>query len=281
MEGKYPKTGYVASDFKLFYLHESTDRDFVYHYHDFHKVLLFLNGNVGYAVEGRTYDLRPGDIVLIPAGEIHRPVIRDAAPYERIILYLAPDFLAPQRQDGFDLNLIFQAVATTASNLFAVPAPLRYTFNLYIRQLKDAVVPDAYAAPLFQKAAVLSFLVWLNRIQKDGSLCCRAAAASNQLILTMLDDINRHLTADLSIDGLADRYHLSRSYLMHLFKAETGFTVHHYITEKRLFLARQQIRDGAGVTQACFACGFSDYTSFYRAFTARFGVPPKDAGKLG
>lgn len=280
MAQTYPKTGYVTHDFKLFYLHESTDRDFVYHYHDFHKILLFCNGNVGYAVEGRTYDLQPGNIILVPAGAIHRPIIRNAAPYERIILYLSPDFLRPERQEGFDLALIFQAVADTGSNLFALPAALRPSLHLHLSQLQDAARPDAYAAPLLQKAAVLSFLVWLHRIQKDGSLCYRDAAASNQLILTMLDDIGRNLTADLSIDKLAVKYHLSRSYLMHLFKAETGFSILHYITEKRLFLARQLIRDGAGVTQACFASGFSDYTSFYRAFTARFAVPPKDAGKL-
>lgn len=280
MEGNFPKTGYVTSDFKLFYLHESTDKDFSYHYHDFHKILLFLNGNVGYAVEGRSYDLHPGDIILIPAGQIHRPVIRDSAPYERIILYLSPDYLRPERQEGFDLNLIFTAAASAGTNLSAVPSSMRYALNFHIRQLQEAVQTELFAAPLFQKAAVLSFLIWLTRIQKDGSLRYRDAAASNQLILTMLDDINQNLTADLSIDSLAEKYHLSRSYLMHLFKAETGFTILHYITEKRLFLASQQIKNGSGVTQACFSCGFSDYTSFYRAFTARFGVPPKEAKKL-
>lgn len=280
MEGNYPKTGYVTSQFKLFYLHESTDQDFSFHYHDFHKILLFLNGNVGYAVEGRSYDLHPGDIVLIPAGQIHRPVIRDKAPYERMILYLSPDYLSPKQQEGFDLNRIFAAAADTQTNLFSLPPALRYGFNLHVRQLQEAVDPALFAAPLFQKAAVLSFLIWLTRMQKDGSLRYRDAAASNQLILTLLDHINRNLTSDLSIDSLSERYHLSRSYLMHLFKAETGFTIQHYITEKRLFLARQQIKNGASVTQACFACGFSDYSSFYRAFTARFRVPPKDAGKL-
>lgn len=280
MEGNYPKTGYINSDFRLFYLHETSEQDFIYHYHDFHKILLFLSGNIGYSVEGRSYELRPQDIVLVRAGEIHRPVIHDHQPYERIILYLSPDFLKPEAQEGCDLNLIFDAAAGTGSNLVSIPPSCRIFLDAYIRQMKDALSPGAYGAQLFQKTIVLSFLLWLNRTLKDGSLYYQNAAASNQFVLQLLDHINTNITSDLSIDGLAAKYHVSRSHLMHLFKAETGFTVFNYITEKRLFLAKQYIKSGMGVTQACFSCGFTDYSCFYKAFRARFGVAPKDAGRL-
>lgn len=280
MEGTYPKTGYIDSDFRMFYLHEVSDKDFTYHYHDFHKILLFLNGNVGYRVEGRSYELRPLDIVLVKAGEIHRPVIHDAQPYERIILYLSPDFLLPDRQEGCDLSLIFSVAAETGSNLVSIHPVLRPALDRYICQMKEALVPHAYAAQLFQKTVTLSFLIWLNRTLKDGSLSYQNAAASNRLILQILEEINQNITANLSIDGLAQKYHLSRSYLMHLFKAQTGFTILNYITEKRLFLAKQYLKSGMGVTQTCFLCGFPDYSGFYKAFRSRFGVPPKDAARL-
>lgn len=280
MEGNYPKTGYINSAFRLFYLHETSEKDFICHYHDFHKILLFLSGNVGYSVEGRSYELRPRDIVLVRAGEIHRPVIHDHQPYERIILYLSPDFLSPESQEGCDLNLIFDAAAATGSNLVSIQPSCGVFLDSHIRQMKDSLTPDSYGAALYQKAVVLSFLLWLNRTLKGGSLRYQSAAASNRLILQLLDDINTNITAPLSIDGLAAKYHISRSHLMHLFKAETGVTVLNYITEKRLFLAKQSIKNGMGVTQACFLCGFSDYSCFYKAFRARFGVAPKDAGKL-
>lgn len=280
MEGNYPKTGYINSDFRLFYLQETAGRDFTFHYHDFHKILLFLDGNVGYCVEGRSYELRPGDIVLVRAGEIHRPIVHDSHPYERMILYLSPDFLNPDRQEGYDLNLIFSMAAGTCSSLISVHPSASAALTLYIGQLKDSLLPDAYAAPLFQKASVLSFLVWLNRILKDGGIRYRDAAASNPHILQILEDISQNLTDELSVDSLAAKYHLNRSYLMHLFKAETGFTILNYITEKRLFLSRQYIKSGMSLTQSCFASGFRDYSSFYRVFRSRFGIPPKDAGKL-
>ncbi len=280
MEMYYPETGYMKGDFCLFSLREVSEQDFSFHYHAFHKVLIFLDGNVGYGIEGRSYELRPGNIVLVRAGEIHRPIPHDRTPYERVILYLSPEFLAPAAQEGYDLGLIFDAAAATGSSLVSLSGPDTALLESFVRQMKDSLDASSYAAPLFRRTVVLSFLIWLNRMQKDGGLRYRRPAASNPLILQLLDHLNANITASLSVNSLADSCHLSRSYLMHLFKAETGFTICNYITEKRLFLAKQHIKAGMTATQACFACGFTDYSCFYKAFRTRFGVTPKDASRL-
>ena len=86
------KTGYLHTDFKLFYLTDCNKKEFDFHYHDFYKVLIFLNGNVSYSVEGKYFDLQPDDVLLVSAGEIHRPVIHSNTPYERIVVYLSRNF---------------------------------------------------------------------------------------------------------------------------------------------------------------------------------------------
>lgn len=32
------KTGYLKEDFRLFHINDRTDREFEWHYHDFHKI---------------------------------------------------------------------------------------------------------------------------------------------------------------------------------------------------------------------------------------------------
>lgn len=56
----YEKTGYLHDDFKIFHLKDTSMRPINFHYHDFHKILIFRKGNISYNVEGRTYDLIPG-----------------------------------------------------------------------------------------------------------------------------------------------------------------------------------------------------------------------------
>ena len=72
---------------------------------------------------------------------------------------------------------------------------------------------------------------------------------------------------------------LNRSYLMHLFRDETGYTIGKYITEKRLYLANHAIEQGVSVTDACYQSGFRNYTTFYQAYRNKYHKSPKQARK--
>ena len=71
---EYKKVGYLTTDFKMFHLKDEEMRTFHYHYHDFHKILILLNGDVTYCIEGRSYDLKKNDIVLVHAGGEERMI---------------------------------------------------------------------------------------------------------------------------------------------------------------------------------------------------------------
>ena len=101
---EYKKVGYLTSSFKLFHLKDQNKKEFSYHYHDFHKILILLNGDITYCIEGRSYQLAPNDIVLVHAGEVHRPIIQSESPYERIIIYVSPDFLKKYKEPDCDLS---------------------------------------------------------------------------------------------------------------------------------------------------------------------------------
>ena len=62
----YEKRGYLYGDFRLFHLKDSSMERINWHFHDFHKMILFLSGHAAYCVEGKHYNLLPGDIVLVP-----------------------------------------------------------------------------------------------------------------------------------------------------------------------------------------------------------------------
>ena len=91
----------------------------------------------------------------------------------------------------------------------------------------------------------------------------------------ILQYIAAHLAEDLSVDGLAGRFYLSRYYLMHRFKAVTGYSLHQYITQKRLLWAGELLRQGTPVMKAAELAGFRDYSTFLRAFQSTFHVSPR------
>ena len=88
--------------------------------------------------------------------------------------------------------------------------------------------------------------------------------------------INRHLTEELSLSMLAERFNISKSYLNELFRKSAGTTVWNYIVVKRLFTARERIMAGETPTSVFADCGFQDYTTFYRAYKQHFGISPRE-----
>lgn len=50
--------GYLNSRFQLFHILDTDQKTFEFHYHDFHKTLIFLQGDVSYIVEGKSYNLK-------------------------------------------------------------------------------------------------------------------------------------------------------------------------------------------------------------------------------
>lgn len=302
MNSPYQKTGYLNSDFRIFYLTGTEARDFQSHYHDFHKLLIFERGNVSYYIEGETYQLQPYDIVLVPAGEVHRPVICGGAPYHRLIVYISPAFFDRYLGQGVDLSYCFSLCSRRNSHVLRLrdfrssrlyPQFLELICSANERKSasnadadddadRDASracpsVSDAAASELYRQSVLLQFLLLLTRLSQGGDISYPAASGANSQILQVLSYINQNLTEPLSIEQIADACYLNRSYLMHLFRRETGYTVLSYITEKRLFAARSLIQSGASVTDACLQSGFSGYAAFYRAYRKKFKESPKDS----
>ncbi|MBQ9429644.1 MAG: AraC family transcriptional regulator [Clostridia bacterium] len=81
--------------------------------------------------------------------------------------------------------------------------------------------------------------------------------------------------ADLTVEALARRFYLNRSYFGALFKKKTGKTPKAYIDGYRLSIATKLICEfGYSVTQAAYATGYGDRTVFSKTYKKHFGIPP-------
>jgi AraC-like DNA-binding protein len=93
-------------------------------------------------------------------------------------------------------------------------------------------------------------------------------------------DIVRNITrTDLSIDTVAQRQGLSRSYIGQLLAAD-GTTFTDFVLDRRLayaYRALTNLRYGdRKISAIAFAAGFNDLSYFNRAFRRRYGATPSD-----
>ena len=270
MEQNYVQRGYLHEDFRLFHLRGAMEESVDWHYHTFHKIIEFLGGESGYGVEGKQYLLQPGDLVLVPQGCIHRPEAEPNAPYERRILYLSPEFL--RRAGGScDLAACFDRAR---EDFRFVVHPADGTGGAQLAALEHAEREDAFGRELLAQSLLFQFLIGLNRAMADDLLQYAKPAAYDRKIEAILRYLSEHLTEPVSIDDLAARFFVSKYHMMRQFRAQTGYTIHGYLTGKRLMFARAMIAAGTPVLQASEESGFGDYSAFLRAYRKQFGAAP-------
>lgn len=276
MNMNYEKTGYLNSNFKMFHLVDTGQRNFEYHYHDFIKILLFISGQVTYCIEGKSYQLQPYDIVLVDAGEVHKPIITAPCTYERIIIYASADFMASYKTDEVDLSYCLQKARKEHSNVIRMASTSKSRLYQVSRELENSFYEKDFASELYSNVLFLEFMIQLNRASIHDSVSYIETNCSNPKILEVLQYLNSHLTSELSIEQLSEHFYLSKYYLMHSFKEETGYTIGNYITAKRLFLAREMIQNGKSITESCFDSGFNHYSTFSRAYKKMFHSVPRN-----
>lgn len=263
------KSGYLNEDYRLFHLKDRTDREYLPHYHDFHKLIVFLSGKVTYHIEGKAYHLNPYDILLVNQGAIHKPEINTTVPYERIILWIREDL---QEQA---LTTCFQKARDRSFNLIRLNSTVQERFKDILSELESSLTSESFCSDILSNALFTQLMVYVNRIfLAESYILDQKAYTSDSQVEALVRYINHHLDKDLAIDTLARKYYLSKYHMMRKFKEETGYTMHNYITSKRLLHARSLIARGIPVMKAAQQSGFKDYTTFVRAYKKQFGASP-------
>ena len=158
----YTKKGYLNSEFRLFHLTDRETQEVAYHYHDFDKITIFIKGSVSYMIEGKSYDLKPYDIVLVRHGDIHRLSVDNSKVYERIIVYISPNFMDAYHTDSYDLSYCFHKAELEHSNVLRIPSLEKSSLFRAITRLEQSFSDNGYAAELYRQVLFLEFMIHLN-----------------------------------------------------------------------------------------------------------------------
>lgn len=264
------------SDFECYHYWDPAPPVVDFHEHEFYEVFFFLSGDVSYSIEGRTYQLRPGDILLTDNRDIHKPEVRPGKPYERYVIWIEPAFLTRVNTMGSDLTRCFtDASEKKYKRIRPESSVMSHLKGICEKMLRNRD-EEEFGSGTLSYIYLVEFLVYLNRAYFATPEDIRKDVTENEKINEVVAYINDNLADDLTLDLLADTCFVSKSHLAHQFKLYTGLTLYQFIIKKRVTVARNMIREGAPVMEACMRCGFNDYSNFLKAFKREFGRSPKE-----
>lgn len=236
---------------------------FTMHTHDTYEIYCFLSGNAKYFVEGTTYRLKPGDILITKKAEAHTLMFNNDMPYERMFVYFNADALLSSYKETALSFLNDRPLGK--HNYYPASRFAGYRWTEYIRKICST-------NSLEEKRLYLTVLVSEFREQAPTP---DEKEEHKDPMADIIAYINRHLAEDLSLDNLCKRFYISKSHLNRKFKQLTGSTVWEYIKTKRLVTAKELLQSGKHPTDVATQCGFREYSAFFYAYKAKFGVSPK------
>ena len=256
----------LSKDFELYYYNDSTLKKVERHTHDYYEFYFFMDGNVSIEIDREILDVHYGDIIIMPPHVAHRSIIHNAdIPYRRFVFWISQDFCNHLLSLSPDYGYLMQLVQTKKNYIFHND---RISFNAI--QSKLLLLLEEMHGSRFGKRPQISLYVsdlilHLNRLvyEKEHP---SAPVATQALYQKICNFIESHLDEDLSLDRLAGEFFVSKYHISHIFKDNLGFSIHQYITKKRLARCRQSIAGDMSITQAYQSFGFGDYSSFYRSF---------------
>lgn len=269
----------LSNDYEIFHYSNTDLTSISLHHHDFYECYLFISGDITYLIEGKTYYLRPGDIILINSKELHQAIINDKdVPYQRIILWINRSFLETLSTKKTDLSRCFED--SKRNNVLRGDIELQQNIKTLLMKLLSLENYKGIGHELLYKAYITELMVYLNNLAFNNTVNLGADVKMSSLIDRVIEHINTNIEEDITVDKLSSHFYISKFHLSREFKKHTGTTIHRYIIQKKLIEAKELILKKIPITDVYKQCGFEDYSNFFRAFKNEYGVTPKQFYEL-
>ena len=232
------------------------------HFHAFYEIYYLAKGRMRYIISDKLFDVRSGDVVLIPANVLHNTSYDDEVT-ERLLINFDSSFISKNEL----LSLFSKGVIHLSDSS-------RFDFEGLYKKIGDEIGrSDDYSKDLISQYLTEMLIIFLRN---DSASAPKKLDGYSLIMQDAVDYINQSYGSDLSLDTAAKRASLSKSFFSKKFKEVTGFGFSEYLTLVRIKNAERMLSEGKlSVTEIAFECGFNDSSYFAATFKKLIGSTPK------
>lgn len=256
------------NDFSLRIWNNKEQIGFPLHWHDATEIIIVLEDTYTVRLRNTEYVCKPGDVMIIPAGELH-------------------ELLAPQSGNRliclFDTQTLYQLNGfPTLQPFISLPEYIQrnensYAYNRCINLLRQIVREYADKNPFYEMviyARLLSLYVTIGRQKiggsgQDNGYIDPKQNELNQKLSIAFEYIDSNYMENVTLEKVADIAGFSKFHFSRLFKQCSGQNFHEYLCFKRVQASEALLLvPDSSITEIAFKSGFASLSSFNRAFRA-------------
>lgn len=254
------KTGNLQMNLYEFYI------DAPYHWHDECEFICVTNGKCECIINGKNIEVESGQVVLITPGELHAVNSIDDGHFFAIVFHPYMIF-GTEVNDLFSKNIIFKRIfdKNTTLDKSIISAIFRIRSTFYNRYFGFELIIKALITEIFGTIYENKFYTLSNK---------KEAPAFNQFA-HIIEYIHNHFNEKILLDDVVIYSNFSKSYLIRLFKKNTGKTFSSYLNSYRIYKAKEMLDDGnESILEISANCGFENVAYFIKIFKRITGTTP-------
>ncbi|RGU01608.1 AraC family transcriptional regulator [[Clostridium] leptum] len=234
----------------------------IQHSHDFCEILYVAGGEGEAILEGKKFRLAPGDLVVVNPGTLHEERSDAKAPL-RLIFLAIRDFAVP----GLPAGCLSQEKYRVLSC-----GEYRYKMDIYLRELLQETSSQIEFYQEISQGLVSALLVLVMRLIRINP---EDEAALSQECQKIKEYLDQNFTSPITLDSLSETVYISKHYLSHLFKEQTGVSPIKYLTSKRMEKACELLSETElPVSEVSKAVGYENPLYFSQVFKRIYGISP-------
>jgi AraC-like DNA-binding protein len=227
------------------------------HFVDRYDLTYVIKGKARYTVDGKIYEMGPGDMLFLTEGTEKEAVT-------------SPQALMQCYSVNFTSLYPGSKSCPPPFPVFSQIGLKQDIINLF-RELTICWSQQQSGYKTRSRALLMLILHRLSEILLYGV----DSQTGDYRINKATRIIALHYPDKLTVKEIAKQVQLDEVYFGRLFKKETGMTVHQYIIRIRVRNAENMLQSGNyKVHEVAEHCGFSDVVHFYKLFRAIRGFPP-------
>lgn len=269
-----------APDFIVSSFRKGATEPFEFHAHQQYEIYMFHQGKAHYLINNQVFKLEPGMFILLDGTELHKAhVMEEPENYIRSTIHFSVEWIQTLMNKSESQTLL-DSFRQFSHRIFTLTDLQK---RQEIKQLVDRLEFLATGDPTALKESEIkvTFLYLLFQIshaeKEDAAYKMGEKSEKVQYAEEIASFLQKNFKNNITLDDVAAELNLSKSYLSHLFKEITGYTVMQYLMNYRLTRVKAMLEISSSkqtIKECAYACGFESDAHFNRFFKQKVGISP-------
>lgn len=242
------------------------------HWHEEMEIIYIKDGNLRISVEGEIFEGVPGEIYLVNPGELHY-METDRVPVNYYTILFPLELVSFQAGDAIEYD--FMRPFREKRKLLTHNINEMFSVEKIEILLEEAILLNDKQEGMYQLRTKAKLVELLAELEEAGCFYEPMVRKESKLQRNMISYIQEHYTEKLTLEMLAEEFHLSEKYISRYFKEQFSISFMQYVSHLRMEKAKELLRSTEfSITEVAFSSGYPSVNFFIRSFKEENQITP-------